>query len=131
MTVRIELEFPNPGAALAWFDAAKLARWVPANADLEHVATVAGIPTYASRRDDDLRPHAPKLRDQLNTDPLVEWAVQHPDVITTPHTSPASVLFTYSRIPGGVLVRRVNRGPWAETSVDAVRADLGRQEASA
>lgn len=38
---------------------------------------------------------------------LQEWAVEHPEVLVSAHRSLASVHFTLSKLPGGVLVTRI------------------------
>ena len=45
--------------------------------------------------------------------PRRQWAVQHPQVITTAHDSEWSALYTLSKLPGGVLVTRDHPDePW-------------------
>lgn len=45
--------------------------------------------------------------------PRRQWAVEHPDVITTAHNSEWSVLYTLSKLPGGrIVVRDAPDQPW-------------------
>ncbi len=45
--------------------------------------------------------------DTTPTPPACQWAVRHPDVDLTVHRSPHSVLYTASKVPGGVIVTRM------------------------
>jgi hypothetical protein len=45
--------------------------------------------------------------------PRQQWAVEHPDIITTAHNSEHSTLYTLSKLPGGVIVTRPGPDqPW-------------------
>lgn len=43
-----------------------------------------------------------------------EYGVEHPEVETTAHTSRGSAEFTLSKLPGGVLVKRLPGGEWED-----------------
>lgn len=52
-----------------------------------------------------------------------QWAVQHPEVLLSVHTSRNAALYTLSKLPGGVLVTRMSNeddDAWAPETVPAV-----------
>jgi hypothetical protein len=105
--VRDAVTTPSPYAAVILpFDARdQIERALLGRTTLGGAAAVMSLliqwPCIAPQSSTEDTPPAPEA-------PVQQWAVRHPDVSLSVHGSPHSVLYTASKLPGGVIVTRMS-----------------------